>query len=51
MIVNKIQEVYAACKVFGHDVVRGILMLKPQKKNVKYCNVTVKFVHGSVWFS
>ena len=25
MIVNKIQEVYAACKVFGHDVVRGIL--------------------------
>ena len=26
MIVNKIQEVYAACKVIGHDVVRGILM-------------------------
>lgn len=24
MIVNKIQEVYAACKVFGHDVVRDI---------------------------
>ena len=24
MIINKIQEVYAACKVFGHDVVRDI---------------------------
>ena len=24
MIINKIQEVYAACKVFGHDVVRDV---------------------------